>query len=468
VKDASKAESADPVATGTTQAGGEIKFDSIHYTQADIDKTYTYTISEVIPSEDDEKYDASIIYSTEKKTVSVKIEDGGSGTLKITPTYPDGSENKVVFTNTYTATDFTLTGKKIVANRSKPVQEGEFSFVVKDASKDESADPVATGTTLADGTIKFSSISYTRADIGNTYTYIISEVIPATDDEKYDANITYSTEKKKVTVTIGTDGSGNLTITPNYDPDGETSSSEGDQWNINVATNTLSWRMINQTVTLNAAGDDTALAEASEGSTRLYSEEGSTTASGVTFVNTYHASGSVKLSATKELTGDDRDKPIGAGEFNFVVKDASKAESEDPVATGTTKAGGEIDFTPISYDETDIGNTYTYTISEVIPSEDDEDYDPLITYTTATITVAVTVSDGGSGTISTTEKYSNAAGEELKLDKNEVKFVNEYHLPVPTGIRVDILSYVMMIAIAACQIMLLTIYKRKKRSVRRR
>jgi hypothetical protein len=80
--------------------------------------------------------------------------------------------------------------------------------------------------------------------------------------------------------------------------------------------------------------------------------------------------------------------------------------------------------------------------------------------------VTVTVNDGGNGTISTTEKYSNAAGEELK--SNEVKFVNEYHLPVPTGIRVDILSYVMMIAIAACQIMLLTIYKRKKRSVRRR
>jgi hypothetical protein len=62
-------------------------------------------------------------------------------------------------------------------------------------------------------------------------------------------------------------------------------------------------------------------------------------------------------------------------------------------------------------------------------------------------------------------KYpKNADGTEA----TDVKFVNEYHLPVPTGIRVDILSYVMMIAIAACQIMLLTIYKRKKRSVRRR
>jgi hypothetical protein len=79
--------------------------------------------------------------------------------------------------------------------------------------------------------------------------------------------------------------------------------------------------------------------------------------------------------------------------------------------------------------------------------------------------VTVIVTDNGDGTLNTRVEYpENADGTKATA----VKFVNTYHIPVPTGVRVDILPYVMMIAIAACPIMLLTICKRKKRSVRRR
>jgi pilin isopeptide linkage protein len=142
------------------------------------------------------------------------------------------------------------------------------------------------------------------------------------------------------------------------------------------------------------------------------------------------------------------------------------------VATGTTlagtgdtatirfvrKAGALENGATFSYTAADIG-THTYVITE------DEKEDALIDYDTKEVTVTVIVTDNGNGTLNTEVEYpENADGTEA----TEVKFVNTYHIPVPTGVRVDILPYVMMIAIAVCPIMLLTICKRKKRSVRRR
>jgi pilin isopeptide linkage protein len=317
------------------------------------------------------------------------------------------------FVNAYHAAgSVTLKGtKKLTGNRKDPVKENEFKFTVKEVLTDEdgneevSSDPVATGYTEAGGSITFTAIPYTQADIGTTHTYKITE------DRGSVAGVTYDTATAKVTVEVSDNGDGSLTANPTY--------SKGD---------------------------------------------------GVTFTNTYEATGYVTLAGTKEVTGE-RPTNITKGEFTFSVKETVD-EVTTVVATGQTLADSStsaaILFTPasgalpngasIKYTQDDIG-THTYEISE------DKGNDTTIDYTTDKVTVTVKVSDNGDGTLSTEVEYpKNADG----TDASGVKFVNTYHIPAPTGIRVDILPYIMMIAIAICLGMLLTICKRKRRSVRRR
>lgn len=103
-------------------------------------------------------------------------------------------------TNTpYTATgSVTLTATKVLTGgRDKDIQANEFSFVVRDAG----GKTVSTGKNAADGSITFTPITYTQADLGEdlapkTYTYTVSEVTGT------DASITYSAEVYKVSVTV--------------------------------------------------------------------------------------------------------------------------------------------------------------------------------------------------------------------------------------------------------------------------
>jgi pilin isopeptide linkage protein len=317
------------------------------------------------------------------------------------------------FVNTYHATaSLPLKGTKVLTgNRSKEIAADEFTFTVKevltgaDGKETLSSDAVATGKTEAGGNIAFTPIGYTEADIGKTHTYKITE------DSGSVAGVTYDTATATVTVEVSDKGDGTLNTKVTYP---------------------------------------------------------NNNSNGVTFTNAYKATGSVTLAGTKELTGDDRSEDITAGEFKFTVKevltDAAGKEtlSSDAVATGETLGGSStsatIQFTKISYNQDDIG-THKYVISENAGT------DTTIDYTKDTVTVTVVVRDNGDGTLSTEVEYpKNADG----TDASGVKFVNTYHIPAPTGIRVDILPYIMMIAIAICLGMLLTICKRKRRSVRRR
>ena len=80
------------VSTAKNLADGTIAFPALDYTQADIGKTYEYTLSEKKGT------DSRITYSTETFTAKVSVADGGSGTLSITVEY---LPEEPVFTNTY-------------------------------------------------------------------------------------------------------------------------------------------------------------------------------------------------------------------------------------------------------------------------------------------------------------------------------------------------------------------------------
>ena len=131
---------------------------------------------------------------------------------------------------------------------------------------------------------------------------------------------------------------------------------------------------------------------------------------GLDFTNTYRASGSVTLAATKVLTG----RALEEGEFSFQLKDSSGRVLQ----TAKNLASGEVRFEPIDYTEADLANSpLTYTISEVKGSAE------YVTYADNTETVKVTLADDGEGHITAT----------ADRDAVQVRFENAYVTPEPTA-----------------------------------
>ena len=77
------------------------------------------------------------------------------------------------------------------------------------------------------------------------------------------------------------------------------------------------------------------------------------------FINGFQADGSLNLKATKEMVG----RSLDYGEFTFVIED----EDGNIISRGENDADGKIAFEPIPYTNDDVGNTYAYTVREVIP-----------------------------------------------------------------------------------------------------
>jgi pilin isopeptide linkage protein len=192
------------VADGATLDGGEIKFDKISYTQADLG-VHTYLISEVAGE------DVSISYEAEPITVKVTVTDAGGGKLNTSAEYPEGGAK---FVNRYLAngTIELAAMKELTGNRAEAVKAGEFTFTAT-----ENGQVAATGETLEGGAVKFTEIKYTQADIGTTHTYEIREDIP--EDDKKDETITYTSEPVTVTVAVSDAGSGKLKVEATY-PEG--------------------------------------------------------------------------------------------------------------------------------------------------------------------------------------------------------------------------------------------------------
>ncbi|MCY7226091.1 Cna B-type domain-containing protein [Streptococcus anginosus] len=88
------------------------------------------------------------------------------------------------------------------------------------------------------------------------------------------------------------------------------------------------------------------------------------------FENTYTPAGttSVTLGAKKVL----KDKALEAGKYSFVLK-----EGDTVLQTVTNEANGDISFTPLTYDENQVG-THKYTVSEVSGNEAGVTYDSTV------------------------------------------------------------------------------------------
>jgi pilin isopeptide linkage protein len=176
-----------------------------------------------------------------------------------------------------------------------------------------------------------------------------------------------------------------------------------------------------------ATGDKTASVAATSDVT--YTAEQTDTNGVPLMVNKYSATGSITLEGSKIFTqaGSNKSVAIGEKQFTFTVK-----EGNTVVATGYTETNGDITFTPINYIQTDVG-PHTYTITE------DSYTTPFIDFSDETYTVKVNVTDLGGGKLKA----------EVDDSSDTVIFHNTATTLLPTtGIRLDVLPYVLILILA--------------------
>lgn len=295
-----------------------------------------------------------ITYDADTFQVKVKVSDDGQGGLTITKTLVGGTD--IAFQNYYS----------IVAGGSVSV-DGTKTYV---DGRTQQAKPITAGqfsfnlsgegidqtvSCDANGSFRFATLNYTGKDVGKTYTYTITEV---KGDKDY---ITYDDKAYTLKVTVADDGQGGLTITK----------------------------------TLDSAPADTV---------------------SVAFANTYNivSGGQVAVSGTKTYT-DERTqeaKQIPADMFSFRI-----TGTNGYTQTVKNTAGGSFTFSALTYNSSDIGHTYTYTIEEI---KGDKGY---IAYDTGKHTLVVSVTDNGEGGLKITKLLNGTI-----TDTVAVSFANVYKI----------------------------------------
>ena len=361
--------------TKSVTGEGTVTFDEINYELSEVG-TYNYTIEEDIPAgavalsgDPSKKIANGVIYDARKYNITVVVSDNGSGVLQkvITAGYDDETKAEVSavnpeFINGYSVSEITTSigGSKVLYG--KELESGEFTFTLE-AGDEATAAAVSAGDVVlpADAVgVQNGATGSLRKDefkFGDiTFKTAGTYKFLVKEAVGDKEDISYSTEEFKVTVDVKDDGAG-----------------------------------------------------------KLYVASKDKTDTDIIFHNTKNGDGEVKLFAKKILTG----RTIEAGQFTFVLKDASGKE----IDTKTNDASGAVAFAPIKYKNNanglslaNVGDTasFTYTISEVVPDEVPAGY----IYDNHEETVTVTVTLNADGTLS-------AVADKATVDS--VTFNNAYH-----------------------------------------
>lgn len=193
--------------TGTVDASGNVSFSGKGFA---FDKTgeYEFTVSEVLPGDDDPETPGvqhnGVTYDETTYTITAKVTKGAGNKLVVSWDLGAAAAG-VTFHNEYEPDEtakVTVNATKVLIGRD--LAAGEFTFELVDAQ----GNVVGTATNNADGSVSFSPLEFTEA---GTYTYTLREVTGGL------ANVTYDTTVHTVTITVVDNGDGTLTATVTYD-----------------------------------------------------------------------------------------------------------------------------------------------------------------------------------------------------------------------------------------------------------
>ena len=304
------------VQSTSAKDGEAVAFDfgSIRFTADDMavdgsvvtSKTFVYTVNEIKPN----PAKAGIQYSTNVAKVYVTVTDDGEGHLVAASSTENGT-----FVNKYEANlDYTAAGGLTLTKtlNGRDMTEGQFQIQVVPADEASAAvlglpmsGKVFNMPAAKDGETASvpvcSDVKFTQLDAGKTFTYTVSEL--GTEGSGY----TFDTAARMVTISVSDDPA-TATLT---------------------ATTTVSGGPDAATYTYNKTGDSPA-ADAAK----------------VSFTNSYSASGSVDVNATKTLSG----RALVDGEFTFGVQYAKGEAAGSDVLTAKNAADGTVAFGALSFD----------------------------------------------------------------------------------------------------------------------
>lgn len=181
-------------------AEGEVVFDDLAYTQADMGKIYYYQIAEIPEGDSGYAYDSSVY------TVRVEIVDHNDGTLTAVKTIQKDGEDvlSALFTNSYTTTNTTVSFAAEKTLTGRKLDDGQFRYALTLKGNGILPDTlVEEVTNTADGAILFTPITYTQADMGKTFVYTVQEINDGKPGYEYD-NAVYTVEVKVIDKGDGT------------------------------------------------------------------------------------------------------------------------------------------------------------------------------------------------------------------------------------------------------------------------
>lgn len=455
------------VAEEKNDANGDITFPAIDYTEAG---EHDYAIKEV------EGTDPTIVYDGKTVKVHVSVTDNKNGTLSATATY-DGKADAPTFTNSKPTADATIEATKTL--KGKDLTAGAFTFGLYQGDT-TTVDPIQTVQNDKDGKIK---LILTGLTIGE-YDYTLKEVAGSDSTITYDStavkvhvSVKADGDKAKAIVTYD-DKNDDPTFTNKYQPaetlatltakksyvksDNTQATLKGGEFTfdlyegdltaeqlkgmqpIQTAKNgedgTVTFPAINYTKAgeykytiaeqkgdlSHVAYDDavhhavvTVVDNAGKLEASVTYDNGKTDAP--TFKNTYNATGSAELTATKVVAvadGFKHDTKLKGGEYTFELKDADGKV----LGTTTNKADGTVKFTR-KFTLSNLGGAaskdFTYTIVEQPGAE------PGMVYDSHPLTYTVTVTDGGNGALNAKAIVTSASGSDT--------FTNTYQ-PAATGL----------------------------------
>ncbi|MBS6499981.1 FctA domain-containing protein [Slackia sp.] len=355
-------------------------FGSIRFTADDMvidgsavtSKTFVYAVSETVP----DPAKVGIQYSTNVAKIYVTVTDDGEGHLVATSSTENGTfVNKYETSLNYTAAGG-LTLTKILNGRD--MTQGQFQIQVVPHDEASAAvlgllmngkvfDMPAAKDGKAASVPVCSDVEFTQLDAGKTFTYTVSEL--------GDAGNGYTFDKAVRTVAISvSDDPATATLT---------------------ATTTVSGGPDAATYTYKTG--DSPAADAAK----------------VAFVNSYAASGSVDVNATKTLSG----RALTDGEFHFGVQYAKGEAAGSDVLKVTNAADGTVAFGTLNFDTAKLNELVAKGSATKMPSDEGvatwtipcvayEKTDGLsnrgITATAQQISFAIKAVDNGSGTLAVT------------------------------------------------------------------
>lgn len=397
--------------TATVAYGDESKtvdFGEITYDTAG---SYTYTITEAVPTDDNQL--SAVTYDDTVYTATVTVtNDGGTLTASVAYATGDKAASSATFTNTYyTELDYTVASRIAIQKtlEDHAIAAGQFEFTIT-ATNDNAQELLGGDTKVISSmaaamdsdsgnaveTLKlFESAQFTNADSGKRYTFTVAET------QGGDINAGYTNDFTVYVLTIEVSDNSNAGT-------------------LEVTTTVVGDNGYSETYTHTSADSeyDTVLIPF----TNVYVATGELGGEG-----SEGGAGNTFISATKTTNG----RSMTEGEYSFTVTATNGSDSKQ-YATGTNAVAadseaGTITFSTIEYTKAELNQdvidgyarysnvddrdtyTYTYTVAEVTDGLADSG----ITPSTSSFQIAVTVTDNDDGTLSVSVTYPEGSDDTL-------------------------------------------------------